>query len=86
MKKLFVPFLCNKETFVDGRNGPKLLPPCERALEAFSTEEAAIEAGQQMSLMDPKGKVVVFESTIVIEPKKVEFVQKRYNGKGELLV
>lgn len=85
MKKLFVPFLVNKNTFVDGRNGPSLLPLPDRALKAFYTEDEAIDEGQQLALMDPKGKVVILEAKLVIEPKKVEFIKKQYNDKGELL-
>lgn len=87
MKKLFVPVLLNKETFVEGRDEvAKILHDPNRSIKAFYSKDAAIVEAHQLALSDPKGKVVIFESMTVIEPKKVEFTQKEFNNKGELLV
>ena len=88
MRKIFVPFLCNKNTFLEvrGGTGVKLLPNAMDILEGFFSKEEAIEAAQKLSLSDPKGKVIILESLMVVEPYKVEFIQKVYNNKGELIV
>lgn len=87
MRKLFVPVLLNKDTFVDGRDGvAKILHDPNRVIKAFYTKDEAITEGHQLALSDPKGKVVILEASTVIEPKKVEFTQKEYNARGELLV
>lgn len=63
----------------------KLMPP-DGVLTAYYTMDAAEEKAKSMSLLNPKGKVVIFEAVKVVEPRKVEFAVKSFNDSGELLV
>lgn len=85
MKKLFVPLMFTDETYVLRGNGGQYVPGCD-PLTTFGTMDEAKEAAKHLSLAHPKGKVVIFEAVMVIEPRKVEFSEKVYNGSGELIV
>lgn len=82
MKKLFLPCLFSNKTLYLHGKGAKLFIP---EMEAFYTLDEAVEFAQKLSLTDPNSKVVIFEATTVIEPRKVEFAKKKFNDNGELL-
>ena len=85
MKKLYVPYLFDKENFVQQNGIYTLFPPSE-GIKGYPDMEQALEAGRQLALRSPKSKVVIFESVMVVEPRKIEFSEKVYNDAGELVI
>lgn len=84
MKKLYLPLMFDERTHV--ANGGVTTIFAEEAFKAFSDMDAAREEAQKLSLKNPRGKVVILESVIVIEARKIEFAEKQYNANGELIV
>ena len=82
MKKLYLPCLFSKSTVVELGASTKILIP---EMDGFFSKEEAIMAAQKLALTDPKAKVVIFEATMVIEPRRIEFAEKTFTSDGELL-
>lgn len=85
MKKLFLPLMFNPDTYVARGNGGQYVPGCD-PLSMYGTMDEAKEAAKHLSLAHPKGKVIIFEAVMMVEPRKVEFSEKVYNSSGELIV
>lgn len=84
MKKLFLPYLFDEDSAVFKDFGAILFGVEDQNLNAFFDFESAKEAARKLSLKNPKGKVVIFEANMVIEPRKVEFAEKVFTSSGEL--
>lgn len=82
MKRIFLPCLFSKDCTALQQNGVSIFIP---EMQGYYKLEDAEEKARQLALTDPKAKVVIFESTMVIEPRKIEFATKRFNESGELL-
>jgi hypothetical protein len=85
MRKLYLPLLFNKETTV-AKDEHTLFLPGDGSWKGYYTLEDAREAAKKMAMSDPKGKVVILESAVVVEPRRIEFAEKTYNAAGELIV
>lgn len=85
MKKLFVPLMFADDTHIRRDGVEQYIPGCD-PLTMYGTLDEAKEAAKHLSLAHPKGKVVIFEAVMVVEPRKVEFSEKVYNSSGELIV
>jgi hypothetical protein len=83
VKKLYLPLLFDEQTHV--ASGGKTTIFCTEAFYAFSDMEKAREEAKRLSLKNPQGKVVILESIVVIEARRVEFAEKMYNEHGELI-
>lgn len=85
MKKLYLPYLFDADTAVEKAFGAILFAEGQN-LTAFYNLEEAKEAGRKLALSSPKGKVLILETTMIIEPRRVEFAEKVYNSSGELVI
>ena len=85
MKKLWLPLLCSKETFVADAKGGKFFGSPE-PFQAYNTQEKAEEAAKALAMAHPHEKVVIFAAISMVQPSRIEFVQKEYNSAGELIV
>jgi hypothetical protein len=85
MKKLYLPLIFSKNSHKADANGCRIFPGSD-AFYGYFSEEKALEKAKEMSMGEPSGKVIVFEATVVVEPRKIEFAEKKYNSNGELLI
>lgn len=84
MKKLYVPFLLSKDNSLDTDVGTNFY--FADGLKGYYKVEQALEAAKALVLKAPNAKVVIMESYSVIEPRRIDFAEKRFNGSGELVV
>lgn len=82
MKKLFLPLVFDEG--VVAKADRYIFWPDECV--AYMDLESAKEAGRKMVVGNPKAKVVILVSEMVIEPRRIEFSEKHFNSNGELIV
>lgn len=82
MKKVYLPVLFGKECLATTPNGVKLFT---NEMDGFYSLDDAEAKARQLALTDPKAKVVIFVSELVVEPRKIEFATKKFNDSGELV-
>ena len=85
MKKLWLPLLCNNETYVGNNAGGSFMPGAE-VYKAFTDKGKARDHAKDLAMQNVGGKVILFEAVMVVEPRRVEFAEKAYNEGGELVV
>lgn len=85
MKKLWLPLLCNEETFLSNNVGGNFMPGSE-VYKAFTDKGKARDFAKDLAMRNVGGKVILFEAIMVVEPRRVEFAEKAYNEGGELVV
>lgn len=85
MKKLYVPLLSSPDTIVSKNDGTmQLFFP--DGLKAYPTYEQALGGAQDLAIQNPKAKVYIAETISVVEARKVEFAEKKFNSAGELMI
>lgn len=84
MQKLFVPFLCDDSSLLKQPGSPNMSLFVEDGLIGYVSMDAAVEAAKLLSLKNPKGKVVILASARVVEPRRIDFVEKVFTDSGEL--
>lgn len=82
MKKLFLPLVFDEG--VVAKQDRYMMWPEE--LTAYVDLEAAKETARKMAVGNPKAKIVILSSELVIEPRRIEFSEKHFNSNGELIV
>lgn len=86
MQKLFLPILCSPEGVVAGDMGANIYAPEDGYFAGFYNMEAAKDFAKILAARSPGSKVVILESTLLIEPRRIEFSEKTYNANGEVVV
>lgn len=84
MKKLYVPLLVSEDSCVSKEDG--LIFFSSDGFRTFYSAEDAKEFARRLVITNPKSKAIVAVSELVIEPRRMEFSEKKYNENGELIV
>lgn len=85
MRKLWLPLLCDRDSFLADNAGGSFFGGVE-PYKAFYDKEKARVFAKELATSHPNSKVVLFEAHGMVEPRRIEFAEKFYNGEGELVV
>lgn len=84
MKKLYLPLTFEEGNYIE-KNGVFSIF-CGDALKGFVDLDKAKDEARKLSLKNPSAKIVICESVVVIEPHRLEFTEKKFNERGELII
>lgn len=85
MKQVFLALPFDSENSIVKGWGHVYLPGLDN-IHCYFDKAQLVEKAKEMGLKSPKSKIVIFQAIAVVEPRSIEFAEKQYNDRGELVI